>query len=139
MAKSEQVEHVIAISVSGTADEEELDNAIAEAWRAALSDGRERAEIAYTLGVQETELDPANPPFEAHIRGAGVFGAEILIGIAVGFGIGVAKGFAEEEGSSAGKAAAKALNRIWIEHIRNRVSPPGSAKLGPEKDDPEQT
>jgi len=139
MAASEEAERVIAISASGTADQEELDKAIVDAWRAALSDEKERAEIAAILGAKEAELDPSTPPFEVHVRGAGTFGAEILIALAVGFAVGVAKGFSEEEGSLVGKAAAKSLNRLWIEYIRDRVSPLGTGRLGPEKDDPEQS
>ena len=109
-SESEETERVIAVSASGTADQEELDEAIANAWQAALSDERERAEIAALLGTQEEELDPSIPPFQVHVRGAGTFGAEILIALAAGFAIGVAKGFGEEEGTPVGKAAAKALN-----------------------------
>ena len=126
MATSESADRVIARSAAGTADAEELDKAIATAWREAISDERDRAEIASLLGTEETKLNPSIPPFQAHVGGAGMFGADILIALAVGFAIGAAKGFGEEEGEPAGKAAAKALNRLWIEYIRDRVSPPGS-------------
>ena len=139
MTTPKETDSVIAISASGTADEEQLDEAIAEAWRTALLDQRERAEIAAILGTQESELDPSIPPFQARVRGAGMFGAEILIALAVGFAVGAAKGFGEEEGESVGKAAAKALNRLWLEHIRGRVSPPGTGRLGPEKDEPDES
>jgi hypothetical protein len=138
MAAPEETGRVIAISESGTADDEELNNAIADAWRTVLSDERERVKIAAILEARVSELDPSNPPFKAHVRGAGTFGADVLIALAVGFAIGVAKGFGEGEGEPAGKAAAKALNRLWVEYIRDRVNPLGSGKLGPEKDDSEQ-
>jgi hypothetical protein len=139
VATFEDAERIIAKSKSGTADDEELDKAIAKAWREALSDEKERAEIASLLGAQERELDPSIPPFEARVSGAGTFGAEILIALVVGFAIGAAKGFGEEEGETAGKAAARALNRLWVEYIRDRVSPPGSGILGPEEDDTEHS
>ncbi len=135
MATSEEGKRVIARSTAGTADEEELDKAIADAWRDALANPNERAKIAVLLDAKESELDPSIPPFEVYVSGAGTFGADILIALAVAFAIGAAKGFGEEEGETAGKAAAKALNRLWIEHIRNRVSPPNSGILGSEKDE----
>lgn len=127
-------ERFIAKCASGTADQEQLKTSIADAWRAALEDTKERAEIAALLGARESELDPDNPPFRADIRGAGTFGAEILIALAVGFAVGFAEGFGKGVGSKAGEKAAQVLRDLWTHHIRDRVSPPGSGRLGPEKE-----
>jgi hypothetical protein len=135
---SKAEESFVAKSASGTADEEQLNISIADAWRAALTDSKERAEIAALLGVQESELDPDNPPFRAVVEGAGVFGADILILLAVSFGVGFAKEFGKRLGSQAAKMAAGALRGLWTDHMRNRVSPPGSGRLGPEKEDVEE-
>ena len=122
----------------GTADKDQLDLSIASAWQVALQDSNERAEIAALLGVQESDLDPNSPPFRADIRGAGTFGAEILIALAVGFVVGFAKDFGKGMGSQAGKKSAEALRNLWTDHIRDRASPPGSGRLGPEKEDVEE-
>lgn len=127
-------EYVVAKHDSGTRDEEQLNTSIAHAWREALEDPKERAEIADLLGVQEGELDANNPPFRAEVKGAGTFGADILIALAVGFALGFAKKFGEEIGGAAGKKAAEQLRILWRYHIRDRVSPPGSGQLGPEKE-----
>lgn len=132
---SKEREGFVAKSASGTADEGQLNTLIADAWRVALADPRERAEIATLLGAQEDELDPDNPPFRADVRGAGTFGAEILIALAVGFAVGFAEEFGKGVGGQAGKKAAKALRNLWIYHIRDRVSPPGTGRLGPEEED----
>ena len=131
-------ESVIAKYASGTADEEQLNALIADAWRAALKNSKERAEIAALLGVQESGLDPENPPYRAEVSGAGTFGAEILIALAVGFTLGFATEFGKGVGGKVGKEAAKAFAGLWTAHIRNRVSPPGSGRLGLEKEETEE-
>jgi hypothetical protein len=52
---------------------------IKEAWGAALSDPKEKADIATLLGVKENELSPDEPPFHAEITGAGFTGGEVLM------------------------------------------------------------
>jgi hypothetical protein len=128
-------ERLVAKTASGSADPEQLNGAIADAWRSALNDQRDRAEIASLLGVQESELYPDNPPFRAEVKGAGMFGAEILIVLATSFGVGFAKEFGTRLGSQAGKTAAEALRHLWTDYLRHRVSPPGSGRLGPERED----
>lgn len=49
-------ESIVAKNASGTADEDELNVLIADAWRAALRDSNERSEIATLLGAPESEL-----------------------------------------------------------------------------------
>jgi hypothetical protein len=126
---------VIAKTGAGTADEAGLDSLIGKAWRAALSDPNEKARIASLLGVNQDELDPDQPPFAAEIAGSGFTGAEVLIAVAGGFVIGIAK----ELGGAAGKAAAKRLRELWEDYMRDRVSPPGSGKLGAPKNEAEQS
>ena len=128
-------EILVAKTASGSADQEQLNGAIAEAWRLALEGSKERAEIATLLGVQESELNPDNPPFRAEVEGAGTFGAEILILLATSFVTGFAKEFGERIGRQVGKTAADAVKRLWTDYMRDRVSPPGSGWLGPEKED----
>jgi hypothetical protein len=130
---SDDDDQVIVRITSGSADGEELNRLIANAWRDALSDSKERAEIAALLGAQEDELDQNNPPFQAEVEGAGTFGAEILIALAAGFAVGFAKEFGKTLGRAAGKRAAEVLLDLWSDHIRHRVSPPGSGRLGRDK------
>jgi hypothetical protein len=126
MENSEPAIEPIAREVSGTADEPHLNILIGEAWSTVLDDPKEKAEIAALLGVAESELDPKQPPFHAEIIGSGVTGAEVLIALASGFVLGLAK----DSGSAAGKAASKKLRELWADFMRDRVSPPGSGKLG---------
>jgi hypothetical protein len=128
-------DRVIAKNGVGTVDEPGLAPLIGNAWRIALSDPKDKAEIAALLGAKQDELDPDRPPFTAEIAGAGFTGAEVLIAVAVGFVTGVAK----DLGSAAGKGAAKQLREIWEDYMRDRVSPPGSGKLGAPKDEAEQS
>jgi hypothetical protein len=127
MACETEVSEPIAREAAGTADETQLNLLIAEAWRAALNEAGDKAEIAALLGVPASELDPRQPPFRASIGGAGLTGAEVLIALGTGFLLGVAK----EIGGAAGKSASKKLRELWTTYLRDRVSPPGSGKLGP--------
>jgi hypothetical protein len=120
---------------AGTADDVQLEAAISEAWREALKDPKERTDVAKTLGLPESELDPARPPFEAEITGSGFVGGEVLILVATAF----AAGFVKDIASDAGKKAAEKLRELWKNHMSYRVSPPGSGKLGgPKNDDKEE-
>lgn len=122
---------IIARSAAGRADEEQLGVLISEAWHTALSEPGEKAEIAALLGVKEDELDPARPPFRAEIAEAGLTGGEVLIALALGF----AGGFTKDMAGAAGRATAQKLRELWTDYIRDRVSPPGTGKLGRPKDD----
>ena len=53
--------------------------------------------------------------------------------MASGFALGVAK----DIGGAAGKAAAQRLRELWNDYMGDRVSPPGSGKLGSPIDDEE--
>jgi hypothetical protein len=130
---SEGGKTLVTKCASGTADEGELKISIAEAWRAVLKDPKERAEIAALLGAEESELNPEDPPFSAEVEGSGTFGAEVLIALGTGFSVGFVKEFGKGIGSQLGRKAADALRDLWIDHIRDRVSPPGTGRLGPEK------
>jgi hypothetical protein len=127
---AETQDGLIAVNASGSADAEQLDALITAAWRQALADAKKRQEIADLLDVRGAELDPTTPPFQAHVRGAGTFGAEIVIALATSFAVTLAK----DLGSQAGKKAAAALRILWVDYLRDRVSPPGSGRLGPEKE-----
>ena len=118
----------IAKCRTGSADEEQLNDQIGQAWREALADPKQKSEIAKLLGVKADELDPDKAPFHAEITGAGFTGGEVLIALASGFVLGLAK----DIGGAAGKAAAKHLRELWNDYMRDRVSPPGSGKLGKE-------
>jgi hypothetical protein len=135
-------EFAIAKASSGTDDEERFNAAIALAWRTALDDPEERVEIAELLEVKDNDLEKENPPFRAEVRGAGFLGSEILIALAIGFALGIAKSFGEEAGEIVGKPAGRktvaALRALWINHFRDRVNPPGSGRMGPEKEDDEE-
>lgn len=130
--------NLVARYASGAADQDELNTSIADAWRAALSDPKERKEIAALLDAQESELDPDNPPFEAEVRGAGTFGAEILIALGKGVAIGIATAVGKGVGEHVGKRAMDSFRELWSRYICRRVSPPGSGRLGQEKQDVEQ-
>ena len=56
---------------AGTADEAQLNDSIRNTWRLAISDPKQRSEIASLLGVNENALDPNKAPFEAEVSGAG--------------------------------------------------------------------
>ncbi len=116
---------------SGRADEQRLQDLISTAWSEALGNSAERTEIAGLFGVKESDLDPARPPFQAKITGAGLTGAEILIAIASGFVL----DFFKDVGGAAGKTAAERLRELWSKHIAKRVSPPGSGELGKPRDE----
>jgi hypothetical protein len=128
-------ERLVTKCGTGTADEAQLETLIKQAWRAALSDPKERADIATLLGAKENELSPDEPPFHAELTGAGFTGGEVLIAVAAGFVLGGAK----DIGSAAGKAAARRLRELWNDYIYDRVSPPGSGKLGRSKDEAEES
>ena len=113
---------------AGNADADELDAAIAKAWRDALSDPDERAKIARLLAEA---LDPEQPPFKAETGSSGMTGAEILILLAGAFAV----AFAKDMAGAAGKNSAQALRKLWNNHIAPRVSPPGGGQLGKPKDE----
>jgi hypothetical protein len=126
---SAQAERVIVRYAAGTADEPRLNSEVAKAWRAAIGNAADRAEIARLLGVQESELDPNQVPFRAEISGAGLTGGEVLIAIATGFAIGIAK----DIGTAAGKAAARRLRDLWNNYMHDRVNPAGTRLIGQPK------
>jgi hypothetical protein len=120
----------IARYQSGRADESHLDLVIAETWRALLVNPRERDSIAALLSVPSESLDPQQPPFESHISSSGLTCGEVLIAAASGFVVAVAK----DIGAAAGKEAVKKLRALWSRFFQDRVNPPGSGQMGPEKD-----
>jgi hypothetical protein len=123
---------------AGTADEARLEKSIGEAWKAALNDPQKKAEIANLLKLKESELDPERPPFRAEITGSGLTGGEVIIAVVVAFAMGFGTQFATDMGGAAGKEAARRLRQLWTDYMRDEVSPPGSGKLGPPKDEGEE-
>jgi hypothetical protein len=120
----------IAKHAAGKADENELIARIGDAWRKVLGDPKERAAVAASLQVDEDKLSPDLPPFIAKVSGSGLTGGEVIIVFATAFTV----AFAKDMGSAAGKAFAERLRRFWADYMQERVSPPGSGKLGDLKD-----
>ncbi|NUB46760.1 hypothetical protein GEU84_020415 [Fertoebacter nigrum] len=127
---ADESDSVVAKYNSGTADSDELNLAIRDAWRSIINDPAERKSVAELLGADEGEFDPEQPPFEADQTSSGLTGGEVLIAMATGFVLSVAK----DVGGQLGKEAVRRIREIWTTHVWPKVNPPGSSKLGTERD-----
>jgi hypothetical protein len=123
-------EDIVARHKAGNAAPNVLNDEIVAAWRELLSNPAGKADAARLLGVPEDKLLSEQPPFEAEQIGSGLTGGEVIIVLTASFAV----GFAKEVGGQLGKDAARRLRELWIEYMSDRVSPPGSNKLGTAKD-----
>jgi len=114
---------------NGSGDDNEANLRIAKVWKELIES--EGGEIARTLGIPQTVLDPGEAPYRAEPGKSGVTGVELV----VVFGGAAAIGFVKELGAAAGKGVAKKLEEVWTKHMERRVNDPKDRLLGTRVDD----
>ena len=121
---------VVGCFRAGTADDENLNRLIAEAWSGAIADPADGAEIASILGVAKENLRTVPPPLTAEVRSGGITGAEMVLVFAGAFAGAYAKELGCDLGKSAGKATIRLVRTIWDKVLARRIRSAEPEALG---------
>jgi hypothetical protein len=117
---------------AGAIDDEKLNRLIAGAWRDAIVDPVDGAEIATILGVARERLSADRSPITAEISAGGITGAEMVLLFAGAFAGAFAKEFGSEVGKGTGKATIRLIRKIWDKTLSRRIRFADPEALGEE-------